>query len=119
VEYHRVFSLLGVRRSQSISCNKQHQVPFLINGHVTYDPLPDEQKAYITIESRWVPTECPSCKRVATAHGWLFRESPPRAPRADNRKPIGEVFMHPDAKDCTVRHGGTDSGSGPFLAEDA
>jgi hypothetical protein len=45
--------------------------------------MPDEEQGFITYDSRWTLQECPQCKQPATAHGWLFKEPPPRLPLDD------------------------------------
>lgn len=58
---------------------------------------------YITYEPSWITKSCPRCKqKTASGHGWLFKEPPPIPPALDNRKPIGEVFVHEDRGDCTI-----------------
>jgi hypothetical protein len=66
--------------------------------------VPVAQHGYITIESRWTPSECPACKCQATSHAWLFDGPPPRDPHPDTREAIGEVFMHANSRDCVVHH---------------
>lgn len=65
--------------------------------------MPDEPLGYITMDGRWISRECPLCKEMATAHGWLYNEPPPPPPRQDKRKVIGEVFQHFKSPDCVVR----------------
>jgi len=57
---------------------------------------------YISYEGGWVAKTCPRCKqKMANGHGWLFKEPPPTSPVLENRKPIGEVFIHEDGGDCS------------------
>jgi hypothetical protein len=58
---------------------------------------------YIKYEVNWTPKTCPRCQqRLATGHGWLFKEPAPSLPEGDKRKPVGEMYMHDDAEDCVV-----------------
>jgi hypothetical protein len=58
---------------------------------------------YITYEVGWATKTCSHCKqRVASGHGWLFKEPTPKSPALDKRKPIGEVFIHDDGEDCVL-----------------
>jgi hypothetical protein len=63
----------------------------------------EERSDYITYDSEWSAKPCPQCnQRVASAHGWLFKEPPPTSPTIDTRKPIGEVFIHDEGNDCVI-----------------
>jgi hypothetical protein len=59
--------------------------------------------SYVTYEVDWIMQTYPHGKeRVASGHGWLFKESPPLSPALDKRKSIGEVFIHDEGEDCII-----------------
>jgi hypothetical protein len=43
---------------------------------------------------------CPCCAQEVVKHGWLYADPPPPNPINDTRKPLGEVFQHPNGNDC-------------------
>jgi hypothetical protein len=49
----------------------------------------------------WQAQVCPLCgSKQATAHAYIFAEAAPPSPEPDNRKPIGEAFLHADKTEC-------------------
>jgi hypothetical protein len=65
--------------------------------------MAEEQLGFLTMEAAWVPKTCPVCNReMVTAHGWLFKDAPPKPPLPDQRKAVSEVFMHDDSEDCIL-----------------
>jgi hypothetical protein len=64
--------------------------------------MTDEERHqyYIAYETAWAKKPCTYCGRTASAHGFLFKESPPLAPAADERKAVGEVYFHGETPEC-------------------
>ena len=61
----------------------------------------EQRMYYIGYEVGFKGGPCPLCKtRNATAHGLLYKEPPPDGP--DDRRPVGEVYLHDEGDDCQL-----------------
>ena len=63
----------------------------------------DDTPIYAAWEKGWTPGPCPECGFTATGHVVLFGDPEPEPPTPDERRPIGEGYMHGGTReDCVL-----------------